>query len=142
MVFAEVGSFLYNLLNFFHIIGVIIGAGAAFLAPVMAVQARKSGSTTSTFDAVAAKVMAPGLFAAGLFGGAGVGASSDQLNFDEAWLSIGSLVWILTVAAAVLAYPPSYIKLPDMSDKKPAFTGVLHLSLAVMLVLMIWKPGN
>ena len=142
MVFAEVGSFLYNLLNFFHIIGVILGAGAAFIAPVMAVQARKAGTSTAAFDSVASMVMAPGLFAAGLFGGATVGASSDQLNFDEAWLSVGSLVWILAVAAAVLAYPPSYIKLPDMSDKKPAFTGILHLSLAVMLVLMIWKPGN
>jgi hypothetical protein len=142
MVFAAVGSFLYNLLNFFHIIGVILGAGAAFVAPVMAVQARKSGSTTSTFDSAAAMVMAPGLFAAGLFGGAMVGASDDAFGFDQAWLSVGSLVWILSVAAAVLAYPPSYVKLPDMSDKKPAFTGILHLSLAVMLILMVWKPGT
>jgi len=142
MLFAEVGSFPYNLLNFFHIIGVILGAGAAFLAPVMAVQARKAKGSTAMFDNAAAMVMAPGLFAAGIFGGAMVGASSDQLNFDEAWLSIGSLVWILATVAAAFAYPPSYIKLPDMSDKKPAITGVLHLSLAVILILMVWKPGN
>ncbi len=45
------------------------------------------------------------------------------------------------MVAAALAYPPSFVNLPDMSARKPVLSGILHLSLAVMLVLMTWKFG-
>lgn len=141
MILAAIGDGPYDFVNLLHIISVILGTGTAFLAPVVAVQARKSGGDTRAFDAAASTIMAPALFAAGIFGGALVGMSDDVFDFGQAWLSIGGLVWLIAVGAAAVAYPPSYVKLPDMSDKRQAITGVLHLSLALMLILMIWKPG-
>lgn len=141
MVFAGVGDGAYNVVYLLHIIAVVLGTGAAFLAPVLAVKARQEHAPSDWADRALGNVMAPSLLAAGVFGGALVGFSDDVYDFGQAWLSIGGLIWIIATAAAALAYPPTFVGLPDMRDRKPMLNGILHLSLAVMLVLMTWKFG-
>ena len=142
MILAELNDGPYNVVYLLHIISVILGTGAAFVLPVLTVRARAAGVNPRFVDEAIGLVLAPSLLIAGVFGGALVGMSSDAYDFGQAWLAIGGLVWIVAVAAAALAYPPSFVSLPDMSDKKPMLTGILHLSLAVMLVLMTWKWGS
>lgn len=142
MTLAALHDGPYNVVYLLHIISVIIGTGAAFVLPLLATRMRAAGTSADEIDAVSAMVLAPALLAAGVFGGALVGLSDDFYDFGQAWLAIGGVVWLVTVAAAALAYPPSYLPVPDLAQHKPMINGVLHLSLAVMLVLMVWKFGS
>jgi hypothetical protein len=141
MTFAAYGDGAYNVVYLLHIISIIVATGAAFILPIVASRTAASGQSTAVVDGVTAAVLAPSLVAAGVFGGALVGLSSDVYDFSQAWLSIGGFFWIVAIAAAALAFPPSYSPLPDMSDKLPMLNGILHLSLAIMLVIMTWKFG-
>ncbi|MGI9622937.1 MAG: hypothetical protein ACR2PK_08890 [Acidimicrobiales bacterium] len=142
MVLAAINDGPYDVVYFLHIISIIIGTGAAFLLPIAATRSAKAGQDVSAIDDITGAVLSPALLLAGVFGGALVGMSDDVYDFGQTWLAFGGLVWLIGVAAAAFAYPPSYLKLPDMSDKKPMLSGVLHLSLVVMLILMTWKPGS
>ncbi len=141
MLLAAVGDDPYNIVYFFHIVSIIVGTGAAFVVPVIAARVRSVGGTADVVETAGATLMAPGLLVGGIFGGALVGLSDGRFDFGQTWLALGGLIWIVAVVAAALAYPPSFVNLPDMSDRKPMLSGILHLSLAVMLVLMTWKFG-
>ncbi len=132
----------YNVVYLLHIISVIIGTGAAFVLPLLATRMRAAGTSTTEVDAVSAMVLTPALLAAGVFGGALVGMSDDFYDFGQTWLAIAGVIWLVTVAAAALAHPPSYLPVPDLAQHKAMVTGVMHLSLAIMLVLMVWKFGS
>lgn len=142
MILAAINDGPYDLVYLLHIISVIIGTGAAFLLPMAATRSAKAGQHTGAIDEITNAVLAPSLLLAGVFGGALVGMSDDFYDFGQGWLAFGGIVWLVGLAAAAFAYPPSYLKLPDVSDKKAMLSGILHLSLAVMLVLMTWKPGS
>jgi uncharacterized membrane protein len=141
MLLAAINDTPYDIVYLLHIIAVIVGTGAAFVVPVIAVRVRAAGQDTKAMDEAAASVMAPALLAAGVFGGALVGMSDDVYDFSQTWLALGGLVWLIAVGAAALAFPPSWSPLPDMSDKKAMWSGMLHLSLAAMLLLMTFKWG-
>lgn len=142
MIFAAVNDTPYDIVYLLHIITVIVGTGAAFVLPIIAVRMRKAGQDSATLDEAAAALMAPALLAAGVFGAALVGMSDKFYDFGQTWLGIGGAVWLVAVLAAAFAYPPSWSPLPDMRDKKAMFGGILHLSLAVMLLLMTFKWGS
>ncbi len=141
---AAVGDTPYNIVHLVHMITVIIGTGLAFAAPVMAVQARRDGGKPmqDLIDSAASKLIFPMLAIAGVAGGALVGMSSDFYDFSQTWLSIGGAVWIVVLALVAAVYPPSYIQIFNLTDeRKRMLGGMLHLALAVMLVLMVWKFG-
>ncbi len=142
MLLAALNDTPYDIVYLLHIISVILGTGAAFVVPVIAVKMRGAGQDSKPLDEAAASLMAPSLLAAGVFGGALVGMSDDFYDFGQTWLAIGGVVWLVAVAAAAFAFPPSWSPLPDMSDKKPMWSGILHLSLAVQLLLMTFKWGS
>jgi len=141
MTFAAYGDGAYNVVYLLHMISIIAATGAAFILPIVASRTAAAGQSPAVVDSIAAAVLAPSLLAAGVFGGALVGMSSDVYDFGQTWLSIGGFIWIVAIGAAAFAYPPSYLPVPDMSDKKPMFSGILHLSLALILVIMTWKFG-
>lgn len=141
MTFAAIGDTPYDIVYLLHIISVIIGTGAAFVVPILVVQMRKAGHDPAPVEQASASVMAPALLAAGVFGGALVGFSDDVYDFSQTWLAIAGPVWILGVVAAAAAYPPSWSPLPDWSDKSAMWSGILHLSLTVMLIVMTFKWG-
>lgn len=142
MILAAVNDTPYDIVYLLHIISVILGTGAAFFVPIVAVRMRKAGQDSRVLDEAAASVLAPSLLAAGVFGGALVGMSDDVYDFGQTWLAIGGVVWLVAVAAAAIAFRPSWSPLPEMPDKQAMFSGILHLSLAVMLVLMTFKWGS
>ena len=116
--------------------------GAAFLAPALLSRAQRDSKLSSnSTSALIATVMSPSLLLGGVFGGALVGLSDDVYDFGQTWLAIGGGLWLLAVASAALAFPPSFISLPDVTGKRALLSATLHISLAVMLVLMVWKPG-
>ena len=134
----------YNIVYIVHIISVILGVGMAFIAPMMAVRARRSAgqALAEIVNETASSIMFPMFLVAGITGGAMVGFSDDVYDFQQTWLSIGGAVWMLVLALSAAVYPPNWLRLFNIGeDRKQMLGGILHLSLAVMLVLMTWKFG-
>lgn len=141
---AAVWDTPYNIVYLAHMISVIIGTGLAFTAPILAAQARRDGGKPmqEIVDATASKLMFPAFMVAGIAGGAMVGMSDDFYDFGQSWLAIGGAIWILVLVLVAAVYPPSYLQLFNLPDeRKRMLGGILHLSLAVMLVIMTWKWG-
>lgn len=141
---AAVGDTPYNIVRLVHLVSVIIGSGLLFSVPIMAVQARREGGkqTQQLIDNAAATLIFPSLLVAGIAGGALVGMSDDFWDFSQTWLSVGGAVWVAILALVVAVYPPSYLRVFNVSEQRARMLGgLLHLALAVMLVLMIWKFG-
>lgn len=142
MVIAAVNDNGYNIVLLLHLLSVIVGTGAAFLAPaILSREQKESKLSPSSTSSLLATVMSPALLLGGVFGGALVGLSDDVYDFGQTWLAIGGGLWLLAVASAALAFPPSFITLPDVTGKRALLSATLHISLAIMLVLMVWKPG-
>jgi hypothetical protein len=134
----------YNILYLVHIFSVVLGVGMAFIAPMMAVQARRASgqALADVVNETASKIMFPMFLVTGIAGGAMVGLSNDVYDFQQSWLSIGGAIWILVLALTAAVYPPTWLRLFNIGDdRKRMLGGMLHLSLALMLVLMTWKFG-
>ena len=134
----------YNILYLVHIFSVVLGVGMAFIAPMMAVQARRASgqALADVVNETASKIMFPMFLVTGIAGGAMVGSSNDVYDFQQSWLSIGGAIWILVLALTAAVYPPTWLHLFNIGDdRKRMLGGMLHLSLALMLVLMTWKFG-
>jgi hypothetical protein len=142
MVLAAYNDGAFHVVYLLHIVAVIMGTGAAFLAPVLTAKVGKTGQSADSIDAALSAVIAPALLLAGIFGGALVGMSDSFYDFGQSWLGIAGVLWLVMVVAAAFVYPPSYINLPDLSDKRAMLGGILHLSLTGMLIIMTWKPGS
>ena len=141
---AAVGDTPYNILRLVHLFAVIVGTGLAFAAPVMATQARRDGGkqVQELVDATAARLIFPALLIAGVAGGALVGISDDFWDFGQSWLAIGGAVWVAVLALVLAIYPPPYLQVFNLAEpRRRMLAGALHLSLAMMLVLMVWKFG-
>ncbi len=141
---AAIGDTPYNIVRLVHLVAVVVGAGLAFTAPVLASKARTSGGRAAS-EAVAASLCAlifPSLLVAGVAGGALVGMSNDFWDFGQRWLSLGGAIWMVVLAATLAAYPPTWMQVFNVDDKQRKIaSGVVHLGLAVMFVLMVWKMG-
>lgn len=142
---AAVGDTPYNIVYLVHIFSVILGVGMAFIAPMMAVRARRSSghATQEIVNETASKIMFPMFLVAGIAGGALPPMSSDFWDFTDPWLTIGGTVWFVVLGLTLAIYPPPWLRLFNIGeDRKAMLGGILHLSLAVMLVLMTFKFGD
>ena len=76
LMIAAIWDTPYNILYLVHIVSVILGVGMAFVAPMMAVQARRASgqALAEVVNETAAKIMFPMFLVAGIAGGAMVGA--------------------------------------------------------------------
>jgi len=143
-VLGAIGDTPYNIVLLVHLVSVIMGVGMAFAAPLMASHARREGGQLAQQNATvtANKLIFPMLFIAGMAGGALVGMSSDVWDFGQTWLAIGGAVWMATLGLSLAAYPPSWLQILNLDDdRKRMMAGLLHLALAIMMVLMVWKFG-
>lgn len=134
----------YNIVYLVHIVSVILGVGMAFIAPIMAVRARRSSGQAlqQLVNETAATLMLPMFLVAGVAGGAMVGMSQDVYDFAQTWLAIAGVLWIVILGLTAAIYPPTWLRLFNIGeDRKAMLGGILHLSLAVMLVVMTWKFG-
>jgi len=140
----------YNIVYLVHIFSVILGVGMAFIAPMIAVRARRSSghAMQDLVNETASKIMFPMFLVAGIAGGAmvglsGQGAGDKAYNFQQTWLSVGGALWIVILVLTAAIYPPNWLRVFNIGeDRKAMLGGILHLSLAVMLVLMTWKFGR
>ena len=142
---AAVGDLPYNIVYLIHIFSVILGVGMAFIAPMFAVRARRTSGQAlqEIVTDAASNVMLPMFIVAGLAGGILVTLSGDFYDFRQAWLQVGGTVWIIVLILTALVYPPSWLRLVNVGeDRKGMLGGLLHLSLAALLIIMTWKFGD
>jgi len=142
---AAFGDTPYNIVYLLHIFPVILGVGMAFIAPMISVRARRSAGQAlqEIVDETASKIMFPMFLVAGIAGGALPAMSDGAWNYQGLWISIGGVVWVVVLGLTLAIYPPSWMRLFNVAeDRKAMLGGLLHLSLAVMLVLMTFKFGN
>ena len=141
MTFAAINSDSYNFVLFLHLLSVILGTGSAFFAQVITSKYKKTTDNPQITLAALGTVMSPSLLLTGIFGGALVGMSDDVYDFSQLWLTLAGVLWITCVAAAALLYKPPFLTLPNVGKHEAKLSGILHLSLMAMLVIMVWKPG-
>jgi hypothetical protein len=151
-----------NTLTFAHVLFAIIGFGGVLLSATYAKAARAqdTAGALAILDAneQATKYARIGIWLSGLFGL--VLATQIEGAFKEMWLSISMLLFIILVIDDLVVVRPatrraielrreslhneSQVEPPDLVslDKRAAaVSGANHLLFAVILVLMIFKPG-
>ena len=145
LMLAAVGDLPYNIVYLIHIFSIILGVGMAFIAPMIAVRARRSAghALQEIVTEAASKIMFTMFLVAGIAGGALVGLSGGFYDFSQLWLSIAGALWIIILGLTAAVYPPPWLRLFNIGeDRKGALGGALHLSLAAMLIVMTWKFGD
>jgi uncharacterized membrane protein len=140
VIVATVDSGVYKVLFLLHIVAIVAAFGPALLYPVLGRhRANKVAAETNQ------RISLPALVLAGLFGMGLLGASDKVYKFSQAWVSAALLVWILLIVDCAVLLRPALVAAADGDERAAAragiFTGLLHLGLVVLLVLMIWKPG-
>lgn len=144
MLFAATGDFAYKAVLVAHFIFVICGVGMAWLAPLFITRARRMGGRHTEDFAVqsANAVVFPALLLAGVAGGALVGLSDDVYDFSQVWLSVAGGLWLVSLVAAVVCYPPTWLNFFNAADDRRRLARVvLHLSLLLLVIDMTWKDS-
>lgn len=143
-------TFGYELFLLLHILAIIVAFGPAFILPVVTMKARKLGpdasaTLASLVQGNTLKITGPATVLAGVFGCGLVGLSEKVWKFSQTWVSIALLLWILVMALQFGLLAPLEKKIAggdvEAAKRQPMFTGIQHILLLGLLIVMIWKPG-
>ncbi len=165
-----IGSFVYNLVLLLHILCAIVGFGAVMLNGVYASRARAlppeqalAVNEVNTF--VSLRIAEWFIYLVPIWGFGLVGLSDGVIEFSETWVWLSILLYAVALAASLFAMqprvrrmlvlqremvaagppaggpPPQAAQLEPLGKQVGAISGILHLSMVVVLALMIWKPG-
>lgn len=140
MIVASVDSGVYKVLLLLHIVAIVAAFGPALLYPLLGrSRANKVAADTNQ------RISLPALVLAGVFGIGLIGSSDKMYKFSQAWVSAALVIWILLIVDCAALLRPALAGAADGDERAVTragiFTGLLHLGLVVLLVLMIWKPG-
>lgn len=145
-----IGSLGYNIVLLLHTLSVIVAFGPAFVVPVINVRARKLGQgapevLASLVKGNTLKIYGPATLSAGIWGCGLVGMSDKVITFGQTWITIALLLWILTMALQFGLLAPAESKAAagdaDAAKLQSMFTGIQHILLLGLLIVMIWQPG-
>ena len=159
-----VSSFAYRLFFLLHILSAIIGFGGVILNGLYAQRARKRPPAEALAVVednawVSMKVAEIFIYLTAVWGLGLVGLSDEVWKFSQTWVWLALVVYVVALGISHGLLMPRVKKLlagmraavtgggappADLAKLEPqigAISMALHLSLAVILVLMIWKPG-
>jgi hypothetical protein len=147
MLFAAYNDTGFKVMLLLHILSVIVAFGPLFFMPMLARTGQSGGDRSSLL--FLQRFSTPAVVLAGFFGLAMVGMSKtggvEIFSFSQSWVSIALAIWIIQVALFIFGMLPAERKAAAgdavAAKRLPMFTGLIHLSLLVMLYLMIWRPG-
>ena len=148
-------SGLYKLLVVLHLLSVVVGIGATMLNGVYAAKAKKAGGPAAgaimkaNFEVtmLAEKV----IYLIPVFGILAVLASDDVWEFDQTWIWLSIVLYVIALGIAhgnqmpagkkMLAGPSSPQE-AEALGKRLAMGGMaLDLLVVILIALMVWKPG-
>ena len=168
-------TFAYRLVFLLHLLTVIVGFGSSFVYPVMGREARvrkgvEAYALTQASLRSATAITTPPIYLAGVTGILLV-IMSDAIGFDEAWISIAFVLFIVSAIVAGALHlpnlkrmeelvgqmagsgaaagappeggPPSQLAELELRGKRAGmYSGILHLAFLGLMIDMIWKPGS
>jgi uncharacterized membrane protein len=162
-------SFMYRLFLLLHILSAIVGFGGVMLNGVYAARARKrppaEGLAVMEVNSfVSVKVAEKAILLVPLFGLGLVGLSDKVIKFSQTWIWLSLVIYLAALAVSFLVLqprvrtllalqreviaqgptqgpPPQVAQMAAIGKQLGPISGMLHLALVVVLVLMVWKPG-
>jgi uncharacterized membrane protein len=156
VVAAALSDSLYRIMFLLHIVAVVVAFSAMVVNPFLAARSKADGEgaltrTASYMAANGRQIHLPALILVGLFGLGMVfsstpdGADDALFGFDQIWVSLALLVWIVMCGLVSGMLIPAERKLAagDLAQAKKIELGgqIVTVLFLVMLYLMIWKPG-
>ena len=165
-------SGIYKFLLVLHLITVVVGFGAVMLNGVYAARANKAGgregvaiSEANTF--VSDRVAELFIYAVPILGILLILVSDDVWGFDQTWISLSFLLYIIGIGlshgllrptvkrlnalTAQLAAagpmpsaggpPPEVAEVEALGKRAGAVGAVLNVIVVLVIFLMVWKPG-
>jgi uncharacterized membrane protein len=148
-------SGIYKLLVVLHILSVVVGIGATMLNGLYAAKAKQAGGPAAgaimkaNFDVtmVAEKI----IYLIPVFGILAVLASDDVWEFDQTWIWLSLVLYVVALGIAhgnqmpagkkMLAGPSSPQEAEALGKRLAMGGMVLNLLVVVIVALMVWKPG-
>jgi len=166
---VEVGSTGYNIVLVAHILCAIVGFGAVTLNALYGRESRRrpgpGGLAILDANYTVSKIGEYFIYAVFVLGFALVGMSDQVWKFEQTWIWLSVLLYIVGIgishgvvfptarrlralaAEAAAAGPPAGGPPPQAAEMQRAgqklatWSPVLHVLLIVILGLMVWKPG-
>lgn len=163
------GSFTYQVVYLVHLACVVVGFGSSFVYPLLTARAknlppREAYAVSHTALGISPYLTTYPIYGAGAAGVALIVLSDQAIAFSSTWISIAFLVFILGVLVSVFLHtpnlkamdvlqaklvdappgdaPPEVAELEERGQKAAMYGGLLHLFWLVLMIDMIWKPGN
>lgn len=155
---------IYGVVLFLHILAVIAGFGPTFVYPVFAAMARnRPGAEGLAINEVTldiAKKLEYAIYAVPILGIILVLLSDDVFAFSDPWVVASLVLYLLGLAVSTRLHLPNLARMNELQrqlvgggsaeaggeleergKRAGMYGGILHLTLAVILWLMIFKPG-
>jgi hypothetical protein len=163
-------AFAYKLFLLLHLLCVIVGFGSTFVWSALMPQVERMEPSagldvSQRVYTLSKRLTSPFIWAAGLFGIILVVLSDKAWKFDQAWVSIAFVLFIIGVVLATFVLLPTNRKVialqeqlvnasPAPGEGAPAgvaelkaanarvgmIGGILHLIFLLLMIDMIWKP--
>lgn len=169
LVIGAYNSGVYKFLLFAHIFCAIVGFGAVFLNAIYGneVKKRRGPEGIAIFDAneKVSKIGELFIYAVPIFGIGLVFSSSDLWEFSQTWVWLALVVYIVALGVShgvmfptlkrmrvlmgemaagpppVGGPPPQAAEMEQLGKRMGIVGPFLNISLVVVLILMVWKPG-
>ena len=169
LAFGGLNSGIFKALLVLHILSAIVGLGAVMLNGLYAAQSQKrpgpAGRAVSEANYAVSNIAEKVIYLIPVFGILLVLASDGAIKFSTTfvWLSLVLFIGALGVSHAVLTPghkkinalllemeqgpppaggpPPQVAQLQALGKRQAAAGASLNVVVAVILILMIWKPG-
>jgi hypothetical protein len=156
---------IYGVVLFLHILAAIAGFGPTFVYPVYSAMAKKrpgpEGLAINQTTLEIAKRFELFIYAVPVLGILLILLSDEVFEFSDVWISLSFLFYFIALGISLGLHQPNLralvalqaqvgpggptaeqgAELADRGKKAGMFGGILHLLLAVLLWLMIFKPG-
>ena len=150
---------MYQLLLFIHIVCAVIWVGGAAYAQLLALRVSRSPDPSElprlarNIDFIGSRVFGP---AAVLLFVAGVGMTLQAWSFDQTWIAVSVVLWVLSVVTGAAYLAPRVKRAAELFEAEgptsPAGRELIDrlflvsrvelVSFAVIIALMTFKPGS
>jgi len=147
LILAATDSTGYKVMLLLHILAVIVAFAPLWLAPVLLrLTAAGDKAAADGLDVSILRFSLPGLAVAGILGFGLVGMSEKKFTLGMPWVSTAVILWVILIAVLAVVARPAIKAFRDgdasARGRVMMATGIGHLILVVMLLLMIFQPGN
>jgi uncharacterized membrane protein len=147
---AAIGDTGYDIVLLLHILSALVAFAPAFVHPLLANQTKELDAPNRQkvlgyLGANGRRLYAPALIVTGLLGFALQGMSDSVWEFDQTWVWLAAVVWLVmngVLHAVLLPAERAAAGGDGVAERRAEIAGaVVTLLLLLMLYLMVFKPG-